>query len=146
MNYEIINLTNEEIDNKIIEKVIKATSKKLNIKNSIISIVLVDNEKIHEINKTYRQVDRPTDVISFAFLDESINPLSELTNLGEIYISLEKAHTQAIEYGHSFIRELSFLTVHGLLHLLGYDHMEKEEEKEMFELQDEILNTLKIER
>ena len=146
MNYEIINLTNEEIDNKIIEKVIKATSKKLNIKNSIISIVLVDNEKIHEINKTYRQVDRPTDVISFAFLDESINPLSELTNLGEIYISLEKAHTQAIEYGHSFIRELSFLTVHGLLHLLGYDHMNKEEEKEMFKLQDEILNTLKIER
>ena len=139
MNYEIINLTNEEIDNKIIEKVIKATSKKLNIKNSIISIVLVDNEKIHEINKTYRQVDRPTDVISFAFLDESIN-------LGEIYISLEKAHTQAIEYGHSFIRELSFLTVHGLLHLLGYDHMNKEEEKEMFKLQDEILNTLKIER
>lgn len=146
MNYEITNLTQEKIDNKIIENVVNETSKKLNIDSAIVSIVLVDNKKIHEINKLYRGVDRPTDVISFAFLDEETNPNTSLTNLGEIFISLEKANEQASSYNHSFKRELSFLVVHGLLHLLGYDHMEKEDEKEMFGLQDEILNSLGVER
>lgn len=146
MNYEITNLTSEELDTKLIERVIEGTSKFLNIKSSLVSIVIIDNEEIHKINKTYRGVDAPTDVISFAFMDEDINPASELTNLGEIYISIEKAKSQAIEYNHSFEREISFLTVHGLLHLLGYDHMTKEDEKEMFTLQDKILENLGIER
>jgi len=146
MEYEISNLTNEEVDEKIIEDVIRATSERLDVSDSIVSIVLVDDERIHEINKTYRNVDRPTDVISFAFMDEETNPDNGITDLGEIYISLDRAHKQSEEYGHTFKRELSFLTVHGLLHLLGYDHMEKEEEVEMFHLQDEILGILKIER
>lgn len=146
MNYEITNLTEEKIDTKIIENVVEETSNYFNIDSSLVSIVLVDNKRIHEINKTYRNIDAPTDVISFAFQDESTNPNIGLTNLGEIYISLEKTHSQALEYNHSFERELSFLTVHGLLHLLGYDHMNKDDEKEMFDLQDKILNNLGIER
>lgn len=146
MNYEITNLTEKQIDTKLIENVIEETSNYLNVEESLVSIVLTDNKRIHEINKVYRNVDAPTDVISFAFQDEPLNPSSDLTNLGEIYISLEKASSQAQEYNHSFERELSFLTVHGLLHLLGYDHMNETDEKEMFDLQDKILKNLGIER
>ena len=144
MDFEISNLTDEKIDFDLMKKVINRTSERLKITDSIVGIVLIDNERIHEINKTYRGIDRPTDVISFAFMDDETNPNSGLTDLGEIYISLEKAHEQAKEYGHSFERELSFLLVHGLLHLLGYDHMEEKEEKIMFSLQDEILESLGI--
>ncbi len=112
---------------------------------AIISVTIVDNETIHQINKEYRQVDRATDVISFAFMDDDPKRKEKLmskgvVDLGEIYISLPKAQEQAIEYGHSLERELDFLFVHGLLHLLGYDHMKEEDEKVMFALQEEILN------
>lgn len=146
MDFEISNLTEEKVPLDLMEKVIKKTEEKLDIEDSIVSITIIDNERIHEINRDYRGIDRPTDVISFAFMDEDINPENGLTNLGEIYISIEKAHEQAEEYGHSFERELCFLLVHGLLHLLGYDHMKKEDEIEMFSLQDEILESLGITR
>ncbi len=146
MEYEISNLTNREVDTTNMERVIKEVSKELDVNNGIVSFVFVDNERIKEINKTYRNKDSETDVISFAFMDEEINPKTDFINYGEIYISLEKAESQSIEYGHSFDRELCFLTVHGLLHLLGYDHMEKEDEIIMFGLQDKILNNLGIER
>lgn len=146
MEYEISNLTNREVDTTNMERVIKEVSKELDVNNGIVSFVFVDNERIKEINKTYRNKDSETDVISFAFMDEEINPDTDFTNYGEIYISLEKAESQSIEYGHSFDRELCFLTVHGLLHLLGYDHMKKEDEIKMFGLQDKILNNLGIER
>ncbi len=112
---------------------------------AIISVTIVDNETIHQINKEYRQVDRATDVISFAFMDDDPKRKEKLmskgvVDLGEIYISLPKAQEQAIEYGHSLERELDFLFVHGLLHLCGYDHMKEEDEKVMFALQEEILN------
>ncbi|MBQ6920603.1 MAG: rRNA maturation RNase YbeY [Bacilli bacterium] len=122
------------------------TFKKLSIKcDPIVSVSIVDNRYIHKINKKYRGIDRPTDVISFAFLDSENNYDKILFSpgpvvLGDIYISLDKAKEQAVEYGHSLHRELSFLFVHGLLHLLGYDHMNKEDEEEMFKLQDEILS------
>lgn len=122
------------------------TFKKLNIKcDPIVSVSIVDNRYIRKINKKYRHIDRPTDVISFAFLDSENNYDKVLFSpgpvvLGDIYISLEKAKEQAEEYGHSLHRELSFLFVHGLLHLLGYDHMNEEDEKEMFQLQEEILS------
>ncbi len=111
---------------------------------AILSVTLVDNEFIHKMNRDYRQVDRPTDVISFAFLDGDERRNEKLHGqepviLGDIYISVEKAKSQAEEYGHPIERELSFLFVHGLLHLLGYDHMNKEDEAVMFKLQDEIL-------
>ena len=109
-----------------------------------ISVTLVDNEYIHEINRNYRHIDRPTDVISFAFLDDNpsrdkLFQSKEMVVLGEIYISFDKAKEQALAYGHSLERELSFLFVHGLLHLLGYDHMNEDDEKIMFALQEEIL-------
>lgn len=112
--------------------------------NPIISVSFVDNKFIHEMNRDYRGIDRPTDVISFAFLDgedsrDEIMHSKQMTPLGDIYISLDKAKEQAQEYGHSLDRELRFLFVHGLLHLLGYDHMTKEDEEIMFALQEEIL-------
>ena len=108
----------------------------------LVDVNVVDNQFIHKINREYRGVDRPTDVISFAFLDDEEEKTlvgQKQISLGTILISYEKAEEQAKEYGHSLVREMSFLLVHGLLHLLGYDHMTKEDEKVMFKLQDEIL-------
>ena len=124
---------------------LKKTLTKLKVKcDPIVSVSFVDNKYIHKINKKYRHIDRPTDVISFAFLDVEDNYDKILFSpgpvvLGDIYISVDKAKEQAEEYGHSLHRELCFLFVHGLLHLLGYDHMNEEDEKIMFRLQDEIL-------
>ena len=110
----------------------------------IVSVSFVNNRYIHRINKKYRGIDRETDVISFAFLDGVENGKDSLKNgeivaLGDIYISIDKAQEQAQTYGHPLERELSFLYVHGLLHLLGYDHMTKEDEEVMFSLQEKIL-------
>lgn len=124
----------------------------LNLKASpIISVSLVDESFIQEINRTYRQIDKVTDVISFAFLDNNPNRNSLLNkegpiDLGEIYICLERAKEQAKEYGHTLERELDFLFIHGLLHLLGYDHMCEEDEKKMFSLQEEILTNKGVTR
>lgn len=114
--------------------------------NYFTDVTIVNNEEIHKVNAQYRHIDRPTDVISFAFLDdknELIPSDGSPISLGEIVISYEKAEEQAKEYGHSLKREMSFLFVHGMLHLLGYDHMKKEDEVTMFRLQDEILGGLK---
>lgn len=113
-------------------------------KNYEIDVSLVDDETIHEINRDYRGVDRVTDVISFAFNDDKdpknvINGDDTQVMLGEILISLPQAIRQAAEIGNSKERELSFLFTHGLLHLLGYDHMKKEDEEIMFPLQEKIL-------
>ena len=114
--------------------------------NSIFSIIFVDDDEIHKINKEYRNVDRITDVISFAFEDNQDIMYNEIRMLGDIYICIPQMKRQAIDYGHSEKRELSFLAVHGLLHLLGYDHMEKEDEEKMFSLQELILNDKDIKR
>lgn len=122
-----------------LKKVIKRTMKHENVKNAYFSIIFVDADEIQNINKEYRGIDKVTDVISFAFEDnEKIK--SKIRVLGDIYICIPRMIEQAENYGHSIKRELSFLTVHGLLHLLGYDHMEKEDEKVMFDLQERILN------
>lgn len=145
--YQIYNETKEEVfEIATIEKVLAYALEKLSLKNVIFNIIIVDKEKIHELNRTYRGVDRPTDVISFALEDDDTSPVIEVRSLGDIYICLEKAREQATDYGHSFLRELCFLSIHGLLHLLGYDHMNKEEEKVMFSLQEEILNGYGITR
>lgn len=112
--------------------------------NTELSLSFVDIEEIHNINKEYRGIDRPTDVISFALNDEVEDELDiiggdETNYLGDIIICVDIAKEQAKEYNHSVERELGFLTVHGFLHLLGYDHMTEEEEKEMFSKQDAIL-------
>ena len=105
------------------------------------SVTFVNKKEIQRINKEYRNIDRATDVISFAFLDDKSEQIfGDLPlDLGEIYICYEVAQENAINYGNTLKRELSFLFVHGLLHLLGYDHMKKEDEVIMFGLQDQIL-------
>lgn len=124
--------------------------------NVEISIMLVDNEEIHQLNKLHRDIDRPTDVLSFPMFEYDEDGEIDILEcdfgengeilLGDIVISLERAREQAEEYGHSFDREVGFLTAHSLLHLLGYDHMEKDEEKEMFSLQEEILKLCDLPR
>ena len=105
----------------------------------------MDNDYIHKLNKEYRNIDRETDVITFALEDDkTFNP--DIRILGDVYISIDRVHSQSEEYGHSFIRELCFLAVHGMLHLLGYDHMTKEDEVVMFKLQEEILDEMGIKR
>lgn len=109
------------------------------------SVSVINNERIHEINKEYRHIDRPTDVITFALEDEESPYVKGMPRLlGDIFISYEKAVEQAKDYGHSIKRELCFLFTHGLLHLLGYDHMVEEDEKVMVALQDTILNNMEI--
>ncbi len=113
-------------------------------RNAEVSVTLCDDEKIHLLNREYRGVDAPTDVLSFPIFDETDD---DFAVLGDIVISLERAKSQAEEYGHSFEREVAFLCVHSVLHLLGYDHETGEEdEKEMFEKQDRIMDYLEITR
>ena len=112
----------------------------------IFNVIIINNEEIHEMNREYRGVDRPTDVISFALEDDDTFFKMEERVLGDIYISIDKAKEQAECYGHNLLRELCFLTIHGMLHLLGYDHMIEEEEKVMFELQERVLMEYGIKR
>lgn len=145
---DLVDETNQLSDVQLdeIEKLLNFAANKENVDNhSEVSITFVSNERIHEINREYRDKDAPTDVISFAMeeLGEGEIELigAELPRvLGDIIVSLPKAEEQAKEYGHSFNRELGFLCVHGFLHLLGYDHMEKDEEEKMFSRQKEILD------
>ena len=145
-DYSITNEYGYELDYSFLYDTIERTLKHEKVKNSTFSIVFVDNEKIQEINKNYRKIDKITDVISFAFEDNERIVYNSVRFLGEIYICIPRMIEQAKEYGHSETRELAFLTVHGLLHLLGYDHMEKEDEKIMFEKQEVILNGYGIKR
>ena len=126
--------------------VLNATLKHEKVKNAIFSIIFVEDDEIHRINRDYRKVDRVTDVISFAFEDNEEMVYNDIRVLGDIYICIPQMKRQAISYGHSEKRELSFLAVHGLLHLLGYDHMTKEDEEEMFGLQELILDGENIKR
>ena len=121
-----------------------ATIKKLKI-DGIFSIIFIDDDKMHKMNYEYRGIDRTTDVLSFALNDDKTFKGS-IDVLGDIYISIPKMKEQAKDYGHSEKRELSFLVIHGLLHLLGYDHMKSEDEKVMFSLQEEILSYAGIEK
>lgn len=145
--FEIFNETKEEVKEiEEIKKVVEFALKYQKINNSVFNIIIVDEKKIKELNKNYRNKDSITDVISFALEDDETFIKTDFRVLGDIYICLKRAKDQANEYGHSFLRELSFLTIHGLLHLLGYDHMEEEEEKVMFELQERILDEYGIKR
>lgn len=124
----------------IIEKVINKALEIEGLKKASCSIIIVDNSYIHKLNKEYRGIDRVTDVISFALEDyKSMIIPDEIRLLGDIYISIDKAKEQAEEYGHSLERELCFLSVHGLYHLLGYDHETEEEAEVMFKKQEEVL-------
>ena len=146
----IINETDDFHDDyeTVYTNIIKEACQQLNIEDDLeLSVIFVDDARIHEINREYRNIDRSTDVISFALEDNEQYYMEGMPRtLGDIFISIDHAKKQAQEYEHSFYREMCFLFTHGLLHLLGYDHMEKEEETEMFRIQNNILNVLKIER
>ena len=133
----------------LVREAVEATLDLENYQNTAeVSITFTDNEGIHELNKKYREVDRPTDVLSFPLFDfdgtSEEPPVDEMMNmLGDIVISLERAAEQAEEFGHSFEREVAFLTAHSMLHLLGYDHeLGEEEDREMREKQNIVMDML----
>ena len=141
--FRIYNLTEENItkETKIMKKYLKKCLRLEQVKNASFNVILTDNEKLKELNTKYRNIEKETDVISFALEDEKEEEIiSNKRVLGDIYISVEKAREQSVEYGHTLKRELSFLAVHGLLHLLGYDHIEKKDEEKMFKKQELILD------
>ena len=149
------NVPEEKI--KLIEDVLNFAGSYLKLpENTEMSVTLMDNEHIHEINKKYRGVDKPTDVISFAIEEDDPDEVPILLpedeefdipkNIGDIMVSMDKVKEQAEYLGHSEDRELGFLVVHGFLHLNGYDHMKEEDEKEMFGLQREILDSYGLTR
>ena len=144
--FEIFNNTNNDINTSELEDYIKYVVKELDIENAVFNIIFIDNEEIRKINREYRNVDRETDVISFALEDNMDVVYEDFRLLGDIYISYEKAIEQAETYNHSVKREVFFLATHGILHLLGYDHMEEEDEKVMFGKQNELLDGYGITR
>ena len=145
--FDIFNETDEKIDElEFINDYVKFICNKEKLDNCIFNIIFIDNERIREINREYRNIDRETDVISFALEDNNDIKYDGFRVLGDIYISLDKAKEQAMLYEHSYKREICFLITHGILHLLGYDHMEEDEEKIMFSLQEELLNEYGIKR
>lgn len=151
MELDLFDETNTVSSEKteLVRTLLEFAAKKLELpENTEVSVTFVTNERIQEINREYRDKDQPTDVISFALEDEMDDEpdlfLGDFEgmipkNIGDIIISIDRTKEQAIQYGHSFQRELGFLALHGFLHLNGYDHMEPEDEKEMFGLQNEIL-------
>ena len=145
---EVFVQVEEEIKElETVEKVLYSAIEKEKLENVTFNLIIVDNEYIHELNKNYRGIDRETDVITFALEDEDTLVMPDDQRiLGDIYISIDRAKTQAVEYNHSLLRELSFLAVHGFYHLLGYDHMTEEDEKVMFKKQEEVLEAYGIRR
>lgn len=147
-NYpEELSFPQEIIDN--VTKAAEMVGKLYGVENGEVSVTLTDNAYIHTLNCQYRGIDRPTDVLSFA-LNESEEPEIDggldVNVLGDLIISVERAEEQAADYGHSVRREMAFLTVHGMLHLLGYDHMEDEERAEMEAEQRFVMDKLGIPR
>ena len=145
--FEIIKDIDRDIDEiNVLNDYVKYIVNKLELEKCEFNIIIVNNERIHEINREYRNVDRVTDVISFAMEDNMDIKYEDFRLLGDIYISIDKCYEQALEYGHSNVREICFLATHGILHLLGYDHMKEDEEEIMFKLQDELLDGFDIKR
>lgn len=147
INYEFINQSKElswKNYKSYINMIIQRTIKTLKIEKEYnFSIIMVNPEVIHQINKDYRNIDKETDVISFASQDDlSVLNMEESLELGDIFINVQAIRDQAKDYGHSLKREFCFLVTHGLLHLLGYDHLNQTDEKIMFDLQEEILNEI----
>lgn len=142
MIINFVNQSNEASwDNyrRYLKPILEKTLDKVEVKEDVsVSVVLVHDQDIHEYNKTYRNVDRPTDVLSFP--DGEID--DDLLSMGDIIISVDAVRRQAEEYNHSLKREFCFLVAHGYLHLLGYDHQTEPEEAEMIGLQKEILHEI----
>lgn len=154
LEIDFIDETNEieEAARQLVENILQFAAQKENIEEGTeLSVTFVDNARIQEINKEYRNKDAATDVISFAMEEMGEDEIEIIgadmpRMLGDIIISIERTKEQALEYGHSFDRELGFLALHGFLHLLGYDHMTESDEKVMFTKQKEILDEYGLSR
>ena len=145
--FEVINdIDRDVLELDILNNYVEYVVSKLELEKCEFNIIIVDNERIHEINREYRNVDRETDVISFAMEDNMDIKYDDFRLLGDIYISIDRCYSQALEYGHSRVREICFLATHGILHLLGYDHMNEDDEREMNKLQNELLDGYDIKR
>lgn len=146
MEITMINRTNEDVKKyePFFNQIAASAEKVLKLEKDLeISVTFVRSRTIHKINKEYRGIDRPTDVISFAIRDDLDDDVpEEEKDLGDLFINIDYARRQAREYGHSYQREIGFLFTHGMLHCLGYDHMKPEDEKVMFALQDKILDPI----
>ena len=138
--FEVFNESKIDVDLNEERKIIEYALKHEKLENVEFNVIFVDSSTIQKINKEYRNIDRVTDVISFALEDDEDIKFEFGRLLGDIYICTDRMKEQAKEYGHSLMREQGFLTVHGLLHLLGYDHMTKEDEEVMFKKQELILD------
>lgn len=159
MDITMIDKTGQVTDKEknLVSDLLQTAGKVLSLDDETeMSVTFVDNHEIQEINREFRHKDMPTDVISFAIEDEGegepdiVFPDGESLDipqdLGDIFISIDRAHEQAEEYGHTYERELGFLAVHGFLHLNGFDHMTPEDEEEMFSLQRKILDSYGLQR
>jgi len=146
MNDITINNETKYKSTSFLKSLLEFALKKQGVENSFVSVILVDENKIRTLNKEYRGLDKVTDSLSFAFEEESNIVYNDIRVLGDIYICIPRMLEQAEMYGHSEKRELAFLSIHGLLHLLGYDHLEKRDEETMFSIQEEILNEYGIKR
>ena len=144
MHITIYNRTNQDagVFEQLFEEIAQKAEQRLKPSDDYeLSVTFVRSRTIHTINRDYRGIDRPTDVISFAIRDDMEFEMVEgMNDLGDIFINIDYARKQAKQYGHSYRREIAFLFTHGMLHCLGYDHMKEEDEKVMFALQDEILD------
>ena len=146
VNYSDMKFYSEELE-KLIVTVLEKGAELQNVKDDAeISVLICDADTIHELNKTYRHVDAPTDVLSFALNEDEEDIPEEENVLGDIIINLERAEAQAQEFGHSKERETAYLSVHGFLHILGYDHYEAEDKKKMRAAEEEILSACGLER
>jgi len=143
---KVFNKTNKIIYKKDLTKIVEFATKKLGVNNPVINIIITDNYEIKELNNKYRNIDKETDVLSFALEEENDIIYTDFRLLGDIYISYDKAKEQSIEYNHSLKRELCYLTIHGVLHLLGYDHIKEEDKKEMRKIEESVLNGYNIKR
>ena len=148
ISFEPETLTVEENLSEEILRAADVVGEIYGVENAELSVTLTDNEHIHALNKKFRGIDRATDVLSFAFRESEEPEVlgADFEILGDVIISLERAKVQAEEFGHSFLREVIFLEVHGLLHLLGYDHVEEAERLEMEEEQRFVMDRLGIGR
>ena len=141
--FEIINNYNKDIlEYDILYNYVKFVCDKEGLSDCIFNIVLVDNDYIKRLNRDYRNIDKVTDVISFALEDSDNDYDSVIRVLGDIYISVDMAYYQANLYNHSSIRELCFLATHGILHLLGFDHQTEEDYNFIIDLQNKALESI----
>lgn len=148
MDLYIDNRSETTFDDGIIPKLEQCVEECLKVEefpnHTEISLSLVDNEEIHQLNNTYRHKDCATDVLSFPMVESEADLNQELILLGDIIISIPKTQEQALEYGHTFERELCYLTIHGMFHLLGYDHMEAQDKQQMRAKEKIVIKNLNL--